>query len=486
MAASPSLGNGTEAMVAASPSQLRVQFEAIELRVIAGPDAGLEVSLGVPVVRIGTAVENDIVLTDRAVSRRHAEVRMTPEGLLLRDIGSTNGTFINDVRIAEAYIPEDAECRLGYSRLRIRQHLEERKVAMPYQDHLGELVGASERMRELYGVIRAVAPTPATVHLHGESGAGKELVARTLHAFSGRPGPLVVFDASVADPEMVRNDLFGHIKGAFTGAVNAREGAFRRAHNGTLFIDEIGELPLDLQPRLLRVLESREVLPIGSDKPLRVDVRVITATHRDLEAMVRSGAFRADLFYRLSVVPVEVPALREVAEDIPLIARHLCARLELNCRMSAAAMEILKNYAWPGNVRELRNVLERTAVMCGDREIRPEDLHLPRTSGAVAVAKPPHSEPASAPPAELPPPAASVQAAPPLVVTPTSSAPEPRSEPQKPAADARAHLKDMERRLIVEALERTQGNKAAVARELGIPLSTLKRRLKEYHIKAEE
>ncbi|MDS4032136.1 MAG: sigma 54-interacting transcriptional regulator [Candidatus Contendobacter sp.] len=461
MAASSSFGNGTEVIVATSLSPLRVQFEAIELRVIGGPDAGLEVSLGLPVLRMGTAPDNDVVLTDRAVSRRHAEIRMTPAGLLLRDLGSTNGTFINDVRITEAYIPANAECRLGYSRLLIRQHTEERKVAVPRQDHLGELVGSSERMRELYGLIRAVASTPTTVHLHGESGAGKELVARTLHAFSGRPGPLVVFDASVADPEMVRNDLFGHIKGAFTGATGSREGAFRQAHTGTLFIDEIGELPLDLQPRLLRVLETREVLPIGSDKPLRVDVRVITATHRDLEAMVRTGAFRADLFYRLSVVPIEVPALREVREDIPLIARHLCERLQLHCRLSAAAMEALQGYSWPGNVRELRNALERAAVLCGEREIRPEDLRL---SKATLVAPP------------------AVPSVPSVPSVPAASRMEPAPESGNPAADARAHLKQMERRMIVEALERNQGNKAAVARELGIPLSTLKRRLKEYQI----
>ena len=461
MASTPFFGNGTEIIVAASQSQLRVHFEAIELRVVSGPDAGLEISLGLPVLRIGAAPDNDVVLTDRAVSRRHAEIRMTPAGLLLRDLGSTNGTFINDVRIAEAYIPADAECRLGYSRLIIRQHTEERKVAVPRQDHLGELVGSSERMRELYGLIRAVAATPTTVHLHGESGAGKELVARTLHAFSGRAGPLVVFDASVADPEMVRNDLFGHIKGAFTGATGAREGAFRQAHTGTLFIDEIGELPLDLQPRLLRVLETREVQPIGSDKSLRVDVRVITATHRDLEAMVKTGAFRADLFYRLSVVPIEVPALREIREDIPLIARHLGERLQLNCRLSAAALEALQNYSWPGNVRELRNVLERAAVLCGEREIRPEDLRLPKASPVIQINRP---------------------VIPTSTSIPSANRGEPVSEPEKPAADARAHLKDMERRMIVEALERNQGNKAAVARELGIPLSTLKRRLKEYRI----
>lgn len=479
---SSSSGDGTQIIVTTSAAAGRVQFEAIELRVIAGPDAGLELSLGIPVVRIGTAVENDVVLTDRAVSRRHAEVRMTAEGLLLRDLGSTNGTFINDVRIAEAYIPSDAECRLGYSHLRIRQHITECPVAMPYQDHLGELVGASPRMCELYGLIRAVAPTPATVFLRGESGAGKELVARTLHTFSGRPGPLVVFDASVADPELVRNDLFGHIKGAFTGAVSTREGAFRRAHTGTLFIDEIGELPLDLQPRLLRVLETREVVPIGSDKPQRVDVRVIAATHRDLETMVRTGGFRADLFYRLSVVPIEVPALREIREDIPLLVRHLSARLELNCRVSTAAMEALQNYSWPGNVRELRNVLERTAVLCGDREIHPEDLRLPQMT-AVSIA--PAPAPIVAPPEPISEPVSIPIPVGALDADPASGRPqEPVAGSAKPTADARAQLREVERRLIIEALERTQGNKAAVARELGIPLSTLKRRLKEYQIGA--
>ena len=467
MSSSLPSSNGTEIIVASTQSRLRVKFEAIELRVIAGPDAGLETSLGLPTVCMGSALDNDIVLSDRAVSRRHAEIRMTPNGLVLRDLNSTNGTFINDVRITEAYIPPNAECRLGYSRLLIRQHTEERKVAVSRQDRLGELVGASERMRELYGMIQAVAATPTTVHLHGESGSGKELVARTLHALSGRTGPLVVFDASVTEPEMVRNDLFGHIKGAFTGATGSREGAFRQAHTGTLFIDEIGELPLDLQPRLLRVLESREVTPIGSDKSARVDVRVITATHRDLTAMVRTGAFRADLFYRLSVVPIELPALREVREDIPQIARHLCKQLQLSCQISAAAMTALQNYSWPGNVRELRNVLERAAVMCGEREIGPADLRLPREAAAPTA-------PAA--------PAALIASAPfPAQAEPISAPP---SQPS--AADARAHLKEMERQMILDAMGRNRNNKAAVARELGIPLSTLKRRLKDYQFDDDE
>lgn len=458
--------NGTEIIISSVRSSLAVHFEAIEIQILAGPGAGQIISFGLPLVRIGTAAtDNDLVLADRTISRRHAEIHMTPHGLLLRDLGSTNGTFINDVRITEAYIPEHGECRLGYTRLSVRQHTEERPVAVPYQNHLGELVGSSERMRELYGLIRAVAPTPTTIHLHGESGVGKELVARTLHTLSGRPGPLVVFDASVADPEMVRNDLFGHIKGAFTGATGSREGAFRQAHTGTLFIDEIGELPLDLQPRLLRVLETREVTPIGSDKPSRVDVRVITATHRDLESMVKAGTFRPDLFYRLSVVPIDLPPLREIAEDIPLITAQLCERLKLNCRISEAAMTALQNYSWPGNVRELRNVLERTAVMCSEREIQPEDLRLPKETPVIATS-------------------ASSEAG--LTHPSTPSPTKPIADPQPSAAAARTHLKEMERRMILESLERNQHNKAAVARDLGIPLSTLKRRLKEYQIGHED
>ena len=211
------------------------------------------------------------------------------------------------------------------------------------------------------------------------------------------------------------------------------------------------------------MLDSREITPIGADKPIRVDVRVITATHRDLEAMVQTGAFRADLFYRLSVVPVEVPALREMPEDIPLIARCLCQRLQLDCRMSAAAMTALQNYAWPGNVRELRNVLERAAVLCGEREIQPEDLRLSRE---IRLSREP--------------------TLPPAPVSPQPAVAESAPAAKSGAAGARTHLKDMERQMILDAMTRNQYNKAAVARELGIPLSTLKRRLKDYRIGDEE
>ena len=363
----------------------RVDDTNLKLRVISGADAGLEADLSLPAVRIGTGPDNDLILTDRTVSRHHAEIRRTPRAWVIRDLGSTNGTRIESLPVTEGYLIPGAKCTLGGSQIVILPQTDRVSVATPDRDRLGALVGASPGMRQLYRVLRAVAPTPATVLITGESGSGKELVARTLHELSGRQGPLVVFDASVTDPEMVRNDLFGHVKGAFTGANGTREGAFRRADRGTLFIDEIGELPLDLQPRLLRALETREVVPIGSDRPVPVDVRVVAATHRDLAAMVRAGRFRADLYYRLCIIPVRALSLREIAEDIPLLVQHLLSRLELRCRVSAEAMEALRRHHWPGNVRELRNVLERAAALCGAGEIRPEDLHLSMGSVSTAI-----------------------------------------------------------------------------------------------------
>jgi DNA-binding NtrC family response regulator len=434
----------TSAISDTAAESRRIELECIVLEVVEGPDAGLRIKVTAPSMQLGSASSNDVVLTDSTVSRRHAEVRITNQGLLVRDLGSTNGTFCNDIRVVEAFLRPDMTCALGKTKVRVARQFEKRHYKIGQERRLGYLVGASAPMRELYGLLQAVAPSTTTVLINGESGSGKEVVARTLHDLAGRQGPLVVFDASVTDPEMVRNDLFGHVKGAFTGAAGTRDGAFRRAHGGTLFIDEIGELPLDLQPRLLRALESREVVPVGSDQPVKVDVRVIAATHRDLEAMVRDGTFRADLFYRLSVITVPVPALREVKEDIPLLASHFIEQLGLRRRLSDRALGALSNYHWPGNVRELRNVLERAAVLCDEDLIEPEHLRLLNDK----------------PPAE----AASV------------------GEDSPTPTDSPTRLQDVERRLIEQALRNSGNNKSAAARELGISLSTLKRRIAQYRV----
>ncbi len=399
--------------------------------------------LPLSIVAIGTASDNDVVLTDRTVSRHHAQLRATPDGLLIRDLGSTNGIYLQGGRVVEAYLQPGDTCFLGDTEIAIKQETEERQYEVGLEDRLGALVGGSAPMRELYGMIKAVAPTSMTVLITGESGSGKEMVATTLHELSGRPGNLMVFDASVTDTEMMRNDLFGHVKGAFTGAAAPRDGAFRRADGGTLFIDEIGELPLDLQPKLLRVLESREVVPVGSDRPRPVDVRVIAATHRDLEAMVEAGTFRADLYYRLSVITMRVPPLREILDDIPLLVQNFARRLNLGCRITPDALSELQRYAWPGNARELRNVLERATVLRQGGEIRPEHL---------------------------------------LLTAARRDAPQAKAEAAatEPASSSSAQLKMLERQMIQDALARNGNNKAAAARALDMPLSTLKRRIAEF------
>ncbi|MFY9974097.1 MAG: sigma 54-interacting transcriptional regulator [Chromatiaceae bacterium] len=420
-----------------------IRLDCIELEVVSGSDAGMKRRLPLSIVAIGTAPDNDVVLTDRTVSRHHAQLRATPDGLLIRDLGSTNGIYLQGGRVVEAYLQPGDTCFLGDTEIAIKQETEERQYEVGLEDRLGALVGGSAPMRELYGMIKAVAPTSMTVLITGESGSGKEMVATTLHELSGRPGNLTVFDASVTDTEMMRNDLFGHVKGAFTGATAPRDGAFRRADGGTLFIDEIGELPLDLQPKLLRVLESREVVPVGSDRPHPVDVRVIAATHRDLEAMVEAGTFRADLYYRLSVITMRVPPLREILDDIPLLVQNFARRLNLGCRITPDALSELQRHAWPGNARELRNVLERATVLCQGGEIRPEHL---------------------------------------LLTAARRDAPQAKAEAAatEPASSSSAQLKMLERQMIQDALARNGNNKAAAARALDMPLSTLKRRIAEF------
>lgn len=422
-----------------------LRLDRLELVVRSGPDVGREITVAAPRLRIGTAANNDVVLTDPTVSRCHAELSLTPEGLLLSDLGSTNGTWLKGLRIREAFLEPGAVMTLGGSAIQVRQVNEERAYVVGHEYGLGGLVGKSPRMRELYALIQAVAPTPTTVLIAGESGAGKEQVATTLHTLSGRTGPCVVFDASVTDPEMVRNDLFGHVKGAFTGAAGAREGAFRRAHTGTLFIDEIGELPLELQPRLLRVLETREVMPVGSDVPVPVDVRVIAATHRDLAAMVRAGQFRADLYYRLSVMTLRVPPLRDSLEDIPLLVQRFSERFGHPVSLTPAALQTLMGYRWPGNVRELRNVLERALILSGGGDIGPAHLHWLEDEQAP-------------------------------VGSATTGATGSLVDGASPVA-----LKALEQQTIEAAMIRYGHNKAAVARALGLSLSTLKRRLADYH-----
>jgi DNA-binding NtrC family response regulator len=347
------------------------------------------------VVSLGATEDNDLVLADETVSRAHCRIFREGDQYLIADLGSTNGTFVNRVRVREAFLHENCTITLGNTDLRFHPIDEKLRIVPSDRERFGEIIGRDRSMREIYAILEKIAPTDTTIVVEGETGTGKEVVARTIHQQSRRrEGPFIVFDCGAVPENLIESELFGHEKGSFTGAVATRQGVFELAHGGTVFLDELGELQLDLQPKLLRVLEQREVRRIGGSKPLKVDVRIVAATNRDLEEEVRAGRFREDLYYRLSVVRLRLPALRERAADVELLARHFLSHGQFNRdrrglqRVQAIApdvLERLRQYAWPGNVRELLNVMERAVSFAdGDRvELRdlPEHVSLTR-SGA--------------------------------------------------------------------------------------------------------
>ncbi len=326
-------------------------------------------------LRIGSHQSCDLPLSDPGASRIHAEIALDPKGFRLRDLGSTNGTFVNGVQIIDAYLPKTATLSIGHSSLEFRALPEQVEEALPPEDGLGPLVGKSAAMLSLFQTVRRVAGSDFTVLLQGESGTGKELVAETIHAESARKdGPFVVFDCAAVPPGLIESELFGHEKGAFTGAAGRRIGVLEQAKGGTIFLDEIGDLPLELQPKLLRALEKREVRPVGGSDTKKLDVRIIAATHRELAEAVNAGTFREDLYYRLAVVRVEIPPLRTRLEDLELLVPAILSRAlpeasaaeALLRQLSEATWARLKAHRWPGNVRELRNVVERMVVFAGD------------------------------------------------------------------------------------------------------------------------
>ena len=265
---------------------------------------------------------------------------------------------------------------------------------------LGEVIGESALMRQLLQMIDRVAASDATVLIVGESGTGKELLARTIHRVGPRKdGPFVAFDCSALAPSLLEAELFGHEKGAFTGAARARRGLFREANGGTIFLDEIGDIDHSVQNKLLRVLQEREIKPVGGDRPVAIDVRVVAATNKDLKALVARGQFREDLYWRLAVVPIQVPPLRERKEDIPQLAAHILARrrgaaksfagneARYPTQVTAKALARLATYRWPGNIRELENVLSRAAILCDGEVIRSHDLDMVGLGRAAAPAE---------------------------------------------------------------------------------------------------
>jgi transcriptional regulator with GAF, ATPase, and Fis domain len=346
----------------ALPAHLRVA-------VIDGPDSGAVAIIGEGSVLVGSDPAAHLVLTDPAVSRQHVILERAGESVVVRDCGSRNGTFLGGQRVNQAVATIGSVLRVGRSTLALLRDGMPQPID-PGPPSLGHMIGSSSVMRRLFGLLGRLAASDATVLVWGETGSGKELVARTLHEQSRRAsGPFVVFDCAAVPESLIAGELFGHVRGAFTGAHRDHAGAFERAHGGTLFIDEIGELLPELQPKLLRALETRTVRRIGDRDEQQIDVRIVAATHRDLWQMVAERRFREDLLYRLAVVTVSVPPLRDRRQDIADLIAHFASQLDPPPpALPADVLARLQEHHWPGNLRELRNLVERAAALGSWRE----------------------------------------------------------------------------------------------------------------------
>ena len=311
----------------------------------------------------GAAPEAKLVVVDPTVSRLHAELEVRGDGVWVRDLGSKNGTYVEGVLVSSARVPRRGNVRLGSALLRFRESPSNESIEVWTAPHFHGLLGASIVMRKLFALIARVAKTDSSVLVHGETGTGKELVARAIHDASPRAGgPFVVVDCAAIPEMLLESQLFGHTKGSFTGATAARTGDIEAAEGGTVFLDEIGELPIAMQPKLLRAVEARSVKRVGETHERRVDVRFVSATHRDLRVMVNAGAFREDLYFRLGVVPLEIPPLRERAEDIAAILARFLPEGS-GAALSTDLLAELTARPWLGNVRELRNFAERVLAL---------------------------------------------------------------------------------------------------------------------------
>jgi two-component system, NtrC family, response regulator GlrR len=344
-----------------------LRFPRYRLTVIEGPDRELTIDGGAAELAIGSAPANAVVLSDATVSRHHVAIVPAPRGLQVRDLSSTNGTTINGVAVERAYLAPGAVIGIGATRLRFEPLGGEERAALSSDARWGRALGASEAMRRIFAVLPRLADSDSTILLEGETGTGKGLLAEAIHDASPRAkGPFIVLDCGAIPPTLIESELFGHEKGAFTGATAARVGGFEAARGGTVFLDEIGELPLDMQPKLLRALEDRMVKRVGGNDMIRLDIRIVAATNRDLRTEINHGRFRSDLYYRLNTFRIRLPPLRERRDDIALLVAHFYRQLSPGGEPPPGELIAeLARHDWPGNVRELRAAVER-AVLLGD------------------------------------------------------------------------------------------------------------------------
>jgi DNA-binding NtrC family response regulator len=365
--------DATATLLRSGPARIRMK-----LFVLSGDSAGKSFPLDQKQFVVGKAPTCDIILEDKTISRQHLKLEVHDEHVLAVDLESRNGSFCEGMRFSQLQLRPGSVITLGTTELKlVPEDSRERAVMLSGRDHFGALVGTSRKMREVFSLLERMAQGGSDVLIQGETGTGKELCAEALHNESKRAkGPFIIVDLAGIAPSLIESELFGHVKGAFTGAQADRAGAFERAAGGTVFLDEVGELPLDLQPRLLRVLERRQVKRVGANDYRTVDMRVVAATHVDLEGAIKANKFRRDLFHRLAVLRVTLPGLRERPEDIPLLVDTVLGRLgRPPSALSDQTRALLSQYPWPGNVRELRNVVEQV-VNLGE-EALPELPPLP-------------------------------------------------------------------------------------------------------------
>ena len=436
-----------------------VKIRKTKLLVLNGAQQGREVMVDKDLFTLGSGGHNDLVLGDSTISKHHCEIALNTDGYQIRDLGSTNGTIVQGVRITSAMLEAGVEVQLGKTRLVFCPVQESAVIPLSRNESFGAMLGRSMAMRRVFAVAETYAPTDATVMITGETGTGKEVLAEELHRHSPRKGkPFIVIDCAAMAKDLIESELFGHVRGAFTSANADREGAFEAADGGTVFLDEIGDLSPELQPKLLRVLEKREIRRVGSNRVVKINVRIICATNRNLANEVNENRFREDLYYRLSVVQVELPPLRRRKDDIaPLVKKFLTDLRGRNALSEVAdfdrAVQALKAHDWPGNVRELRNLIELAFYS----EQRPVDLSVFLAMGNARFLR--GAEDAAA--------------------QPSFTAPADKS-----FKDAKVEfVEKFERDFLQEVLNRNGGNITHSAREAGIERAYLQRLVRKHGLK---
>jgi two-component system, NtrC family, response regulator GlrR len=453
-------------VVQPSSSTFVVSLPRFTVRVVAGPDAGQEAQSIDGRLTVGTAEGAVLRLTDPTVSRYHVDFEATTQGVVVRDLGSTNRTLLNDVSIREAAVTRDVELEVGRSRIRIKFDVERATVNAPLNSEFGSLIGQSTAMKIVFAALERTAATNAAVLITGESGTGKELAARAIHQASSRSaGPFEVVDCGGLPGSLIETELFGR-----EGESGEREGAFERAEGGTLFLDELGDLPLALQPKLLRAIGEGEIRRVGGARPKQVNVRIVASTNRDLRRHVNSGQFRADLYYRLAVIQIRMPPLRERLEDMSLLVRSLLKdiaedrNLEVHIEPDTQLIEALSRHSWPGNVRELRNYLEQLVILRTAPDLGAESDAGKGKPAVDAIAAVPGEAGAA---------------------TAGVGADAFEALQRLPLRMAKAELLErFERHYVTQLLQATGGNVAEAARRASVDRVTLFRTIRRYGLKA--